>query len=104
GPRPRGRSSAAAALGRAADAGADAGEGGVVIDGAPGLRVGEPLLDGLADIDLVGEVVPARPSGELVDEALRVVADVRGVGHAWKLSRRGGGRNCGRPGVGGESA
>ena len=87
----------------AADARPDAGEGRVVVDGAPGVGVGDALFDGLPDVDLVREVIPARPGGELVDQALGVIADVRGVSHTWNLQRPLGGRNLGPHGCVGES-
>ena len=63
-----------------------------MVHGAPSIRVGDALFDGLPHIDLVGEIVPAGARGQLVDEALRVGADVRGVSHTIKLSGASGSR------------
>ena len=52
------RPAGARALRGAADARADARERFVVAEDAAGVGVGEAGLDGLADVDLVGEVVP----------------------------------------------
>ena len=57
------------ALRRAADARADAGERFVVTDDATGVGVGGAGLDGPADVDLVGEVVPGGRVGEAINEA-----------------------------------
>jgi hypothetical protein len=84
---------AVGALGRAADSGADTCKRGVVVDGTPGLGVSQPLLDCLPDIDLVREVIPARPSRKLIDKTSRIVADVRRVGHDRNLSWAGGAGN-----------
>jgi len=53
----------------------------LMIDGAPGRKISEPLLDGLSDIDLVRELLPPCPVRERVDEALGLHAEVGGVTH-----------------------
>ena len=58
-----------------------------MIDRAASVSVGDALFDGLPDVDLVREVVPAGPGRELVDQALSVRADVVGISHAWKVWR-----------------
>src|SRR4051812_25889414 len=68
--RRRAPTSGARALRGAADARADAGEGLVVTEHAAGVGVGvgEAGLNGLAHVDLVGEVIPGGRVGETVDE------------------------------------
>ena len=66
----------------AADPRADAGERLVVTEDAAGIGVGKAGLDRLADVDLVGEVVPRRGVGKVVDEAARLGLDVRRVTHS----------------------
>jgi hypothetical protein len=46
-----------------------------VVDGTPCVGVSNAMLS-LADVDLVRQIVPAGPGGELIDETLGVVADV----------------------------
>ena len=55
-------------------------------DDAAGVGVGEPGLDRLADVDLVGEVVPGSGVGKALDEAAGLGLDVRRVTHGWKLA------------------
>ena len=88
---------------RLTNARADASESRIVVDGATRRRIREALFNGLAHINLIREIIPASPFRELIDEALRVVADVRGVGHARNLSQKSARRNLGCREAGGES-
>lgn len=56
-----------------------------MIDRPAGIGVGKALVNRLADVHLVRQVVPAGSGGELLDQAFGVVSDVRGVGHIRKL-------------------
>jgi len=57
----------------------------LMLDGASGRKISEPLLDGLSDIDLVRERLPPRPVRERIDEAPRsdlIEATARAFGFA----------------------
>ena len=54
-------------------------------DDTAGVGVGEASLNRLADVDLVGEVIPGGRVGEALDEAASLRLDVWGVTHVWKL-------------------
>lgn len=71
----------AEASGRTPNTCTNARESRFVIYDAPGVDVGNPLLDGLTYEDLVGDIVPTGLSRELIDQTLGVGADVVGVSH-----------------------
>lgn len=90
--------SGAGALGGATNAR----EGALVVHGATGRGIREALFDSSPNINLLCEIIQARPFGELVDESLRVVANVRGVDHTWNLRQKSAGRKCGHRAVSSE--
>ena len=59
---------------------AEAGADFLVRDDAAGLDVGEPGIDGLADVDLIHEIIPCGVVGELIDEASRFGLDIHKTG------------------------
>jgi len=54
-----------------------------VVDQATGVSVGDPLLNCLPDVNLIGKIVPTRSWWELIDEAPSVRTDIVSVCHVW---------------------
>src|SRR5438105_827400 len=78
-------------LGSAADTRAHACECVLVADDASTVGVGKAGLNGLANVDFVGEIIPRRRVGKTLNKLSRIRLDVAGVAHTDKLiARRGG--------------
>ena len=60
---------------------ADAARSLVVVHEPAGASVGESRRDRLADVNLIGDVVPAGRIGKAVDQAISFGFDVRPIGH-----------------------
>ena len=61
----------------------------VVFDEPARVRLEEPSLDRLPDVDLVGEVVPGGRLGEAVEETLRLRLDALALAHGSKVRAEG---------------
>jgi len=52
-----------------------------MLDDAPSVRVGDALIDGLSHEYLIGEVVPVRIGGKLIDQALGIGTNIGRIAH-----------------------